>query len=150
MTLHPLERLWQQTKDQDNDSKDGNNSNNNNKKIVDVDKEPLYICETRRTKNKNDGSNDDGNSIVYIDKRLLHPRDVLKQKTKKLEIYAETITEVLFINTGTSIAIKELIALENRINDNIIKNLPEDNDRYYIEQKKGSDTFKILEDAQQK
>ena len=150
MTLHPLERLWQQTKDQDNDSKDGNNSNNNNKKIVGVDKEPLYICETRRTKNKNDGSNDDGNSIVYIDKRLLHPRDVLKQKTKKLEIYAETITEVLFINTGTSIAIKELIALENRINDNIIKNLPEDNDRYYVEQKKGSDTFKILEDAQQK
>ena len=150
MTLHPLERLWQQTKDQDNDSKDGNNSNNNNKKIVDVDKEPLYVCETRRTKNKNDSSNDDGNSIVYIDKRLLHPRDVLKQKTKKLEIYAETITEVLFINTGTSIAIKELIALENRINDNIIKNLPEDNDRYYIEQKKGSDTFKILEDAQQK
>ena len=150
MTLHPLERLWQQTKDQDNDSKDGNNSNNNNKKIVDVDKEPLYVCETRRTKNKNDSSNDDGNSIVYIDKRLLHPRDVLKQKTKKLEIYAETITEVLFINTGTSIAIKELIALENRINDNIIKNLPEDNDRYYVEQKKGSDTFKILEDAQQK
>ena len=150
MTLHPLERLWQQTKDQNSDSKDGNNSNNNNKKIVDVDKEPLYICETRRTKNKNDSSNDDGNSIVYIDKRLLHPRDVLKQKTKKLEIYAETITEVLFINTGTSIAIKELIALENRINDNIIKNLPEDNDRYYIEQKKGSDTFKILEDAQQK
>lgn len=150
MTLHPLERLWQQTKEQNNDSKDGNNSNNNNKKIVDVDKEPLYICETRRTKNKNDSSNDDGNSIVYIDKRLLHPRDVLKQKTKKLEIYAETITEVLFINTGTSIAIKELIALENRINDNIIKNLPEDNDRYYIEQKKGSDTFKILEDAQQK
>ena len=150
MTLHPLERLWQQTKEQNNDSKDGNNSNNNNKKIVDVDKEPLYVCETRRTKNKNDSSNDDGNSIVYIDKRLLHPSDVLKQKTKKLEIYAETITEVLFINTGTSIAIKELIALENRINDNIIKNLPEDNDRYYIEQKKGSDTFKILEDAQQK
>lgn len=150
MTLHPLERLWQQTKDQNSDSKDGNDSNNNNKKIVDVDKEPLYICETRRTKNKNDSSNDDGNSIVYIDKRLLHPRDVLKQKTKKFEIYAETITEVLFINTGTSIAIKELIALENRINDNIIKNLPEDNDRYYIEQKKGSDTFKILEDAQQK
>ena len=150
MTLHPLERLWQQTKDQNSDSKDGNNSNNNNKKIVDVDKEPLYICETRRTKNKNDSSNDDGNSIVYIDKRLLHPSDVLKQKTKKLEIYAETITEVLFINTGTSIAIKELIALENRINDNIIKNLPEDNDRYYVEQKKGSDTFKILEDAQQK
>lgn len=150
MTLHPLERLWQQTKEQNNDSKDGNNSNNNNKKIVDVDKEPLYICETRRTKNKNDSSNDDGNGIVYIDKRLLHPSDVLKQKTKKLEIYAETITEVLFINTGTSIAIKELIALENRINDNIIKNLPEDNDRYYIEQKKGSDTFKILEDAQQK
>lgn len=57
---------------------------------------------------------------------------------------------MLFINTGTSIAIKELIPLENRINDNIIKNLPEDNDRYYIEQKKGSDTFKILEDAQQK
>ena len=136
MTLHPLERLWQQTKDQDNDSKDGNNSNNNNKKIVDVDKEPLYICETRRTKNKHDGSNDDGNSIVYIDKRLLHPRDVLKQKTKKLETYAETITELLFINTGTSIAIKELIALEDRINDNIIKNLPDGNDRYYIEQKK--------------
>ena len=81
MTLHPLERLWQQTKDQNSDSKDGNNSNNNNNKIVDVDKEPLYICETRRTKNKNDSSNDDGSSIVYIDKRLLHPRDVLKQKT---------------------------------------------------------------------
>lgn len=57
---------------------------------------------------------------------------------------------MLFINTGTSIAIKELIALENRINDNIIKNSPKDNDRYYIEQRKGSDTFKILEDAQQK
>ena len=56
MTLHPLERLWQQTKDQNSDSKDGNNSNNNNKKIVDVDKEPLYICETRRTKNKNEAA----------------------------------------------------------------------------------------------
>ena len=50
---------------------------------------------------------------------------------------------MLFINTGTSIAIKELIPLENRINDNIIKNLPEDNSRYYIEQKKDQTHLKF-------
>ena len=41
-------------------------------------------------------------------------------------------------------------ARENRIVSRIIKSLPADNDRTYIEHEDGSQTFKILENPKQK
>lgn len=40
-------------------------------------------------------------------------------------------------------------AHENETIDFIIRNLPADNDRYYIEDEEGFNRFKILEDPQQ-
>ena len=45
---------------------------------------------------------------------------------------------------------KEASAWENKMIDHVIKNLPVDNNRYYIEHEEGSKTFKDLEDPQQK
>ena len=67
----------------------------------------------------------------------------------RLEFDNETLLEIPYINIDVPLDRKEVLACKNRITDHIIKNLPADNDRYYIEYKKGSNTL-ILEDLQQK
>ena len=72
-----------------------------------------------------------------------HPCDRLKQKTNKLEFNVETFTEIPFIDTDPSFDTKESIARENKIIDQLIRNLSPENDRYYIEYEEGSDIFRI-------
>ena len=86
-------------------------------------------------------------AYYFFKKRPQHPRDRLEQKTKKLEFDTETLTEVSFINTYILLDKKESLSSEKK-NGHIIRNLPADNNRYYIEHEEGSNTFKILEDPQ--
>lgn len=86
----------------------------------------------------------------FVKKRPQHPCDRLKQKTKKLEFDAETLTEIPFINVDILLDTKESSAKENKIIDHIIRNLSADNNRYCIEHQEGLNTFKILENPQQK
>ena len=77
-----------------------------------------------------------------------HPRDRLRRK-QKLEFDCETLSGIPYINNDVPVDTKVASVHENKIIDHIIKNLPPDNDRYYIDQEEGSNTFKILEDLQQ-
>lgn len=60
------------------------------------------------------------------------------------------MAEIPLIDIDVSFDTKESIAHKNEIINQIIRNIPLDNDRYCIEHEEGSDTFKILEDPQQK
>ena len=69
---------------------------------------------------------------------------------KKFKFDAEILTKIPFIIIGVPLDIRELSAHENKTIDFIIRNLPADNDRYYIEHEEGFNRFKILKDSQQK
>ena len=76
-------------------------------------------------------------------------RDRLRPK-QKLKFDSETLSEIPYINTDMPLDIKVALVRENKIIDHIIKNLLADNDKYYIKHEEESNTFKILEDSQQK
>ena len=131
--LHPRDRLrCQIKKDKDN---------------VFISNRPLHPCNRFRRQTKE--GRDDGD-VIYVNKRPQHSRDRLKQKNKKLEFDAETLTEIPFIII-VPLNTKETSACKNKITDHIIKHfLSELTMRDYIEHEEGSNTFKTLEDPQQK
>ena len=57
------------------------------------------------------------------------------------------LKEIPYVNTEVSFTSRDH---EDKIIDHIIKNLPADSRRYYIENEEDTNNFKILEDPQQK
>ena len=84
----------------------------------------------------------DEEDIILVSKHSVHPREIIKKKTKLLEFDARTLKEIPYINIDVPIDTKES---ENEIMDRIIQNLPANNDSYYIDHKEGSNTFPIKE-----
>ena len=84
----------------------------------------------------------DEEDIIILSKKPIHPREIIKKKTKRLEFDARTLKEIRYINTDVPIDTKES---ENEMMDRIIQNLPANNNSYYIDHKEGSNTFPIKE-----
>ena len=84
----------------------------------------------------------DEEDIILVSKHSVHPREIIKKKTKLLEFDARTLKEIPYINIDVPIDTKES---ENEIMDRIIQNLPANNGSYYIDHKEGSNTFPIKE-----
>ena len=122
-SLDPHDRLRHETKD------DGN--------VLFLDKRPLYPSNRLRHRTKDD------DDVLFLNKQPLHPDHRLKQKAKRLQLDVETLIEVPFVNIDVPLDTKESSV-------RIIKKLPADNNKYYIEHEEGWNTFKILEDPQQK
>ena len=59
---------------------------------------------------------------------------------KKLDFDINALTEIPYINIHVPI---DSTKRKDKIMDHIIRSLLADNDRYYIKQEKGSNTFKI-------
>ena len=85
----------------------------------------------------------DEEDIIILSKQPIHPREIIKKKTKRLEFDARTLKEIRYINIDVPIDTKES---ENEMMDRIIQNLPANNDSYYIDHEEGSNTFPIKED----
>lgn len=60
------------------------------------------------------------------------------------------VKEIAYIDIYVSFNKKATKERENRIIDHLIKNLPDNNDHYYIEHEESLQTFKVLEDPKQK
>ena len=84
----------------------------------------------------------DEEDIILVSKHSVHPREIIKKKTKLLEFDARTLKEIPYINIDVPIDTKES---ENEMMDRIIQNLPANNNSYYIDHKEGSNTFPIKE-----
>ena len=112
-----------------------------------ISNRPLHPHNRFRRQTKEGRDDDD---VTYVNKRLQPSQNRLKQKNKKLEFDAETLTEIPFIII-VPLNTKETSACKNKITDHIIKHfLSELTMRDYIEHEEGSNTFKTLEDPQQK
>ena len=85
----------------------------------------------------------DEEDIILVSKQPIHPREIIKKKTKLLEFDARTLKEIPYINIDVPIDTTES---ENEMTDRIIQNLPVNNDSYYIDHEEGSNTFPIKED----
>ena len=100
------------------------------------------------------------NEVEYLRRNLSHPRDRferynkmkdIKKEDKKdvkneLEFEINTTTETPFININVPIDTTAREKRENAIMEKITNNLPDDNDKYYIEHDRETDTFTIEED----
>lgn len=84
--------------------------------------------------------------VTFVNQRPQHPRNRLKRITEKLEFDAGTLKEIPYINIDVLVESSES---ENKIMEHIIHWLLADNDRYYIEDEEGSNTFEMREDPLQ-
>ena len=89
----------------------------------------------------------DEEDIILVSKQPIHPREIIKKKTKLLKFDARTLKEIPYINIDVPIDTKES---ENEMTDRIIQNLLANNDSYYIDHEEGSNTFPIKEDPPQR
>ena len=90
--------------------------------------------------------------VFFIEKRPLYSQERLRWKVQDHTETVESIVKSSNFEFDTAEITNVPIAAsssENEIMNCIIKNLPVDNDKYYIKQKDGSNTFTLWVDQNQ-
>ena len=117
--------------------------------------QPQHQRDRLRRKNNIKIKNEKDDDDVKIEFEIMkvqsqHPRDRLRRKIKNQskKIDVKSLTEEPFVEINLNISSLERQKRENVIFDQIMKNLPSDNNTFYIEHNKENSTFVVEEDKE--